>query len=98
MRINMAVCGSLVVLLMLFFAGACTRDTYEPEELASAAILTQGPEGTELDEVDVFGFKRTERGIVVNPSASESLQIDLYDPQSFWDNASDQNWMEYGDW
>ena len=50
----------------------------------------------EENQVDIFGFKRTQQGIEVNPSASESLQIDLYDPQSFWNGAFDRNWLEYG--
>lgn len=98
MRVHTAAWKTLVICLALFFVGACAQGTYEPQKVVSEEIITQGPDGTEVNEVDVFGFKRTERGMLVNPSPSESLEINLYDPQSFWDGAFDRNWMEYGNW
>ena len=96
MRICMTIWRILIICFMLLCAGACAHDAYEPENVVRETVLTQEPDGTEVDEVDIFGFKRTQQGIEVNPSASESLQIDLYDPQSFWNGAFDRNWMEYG--
>lgn len=74
----------------------CARDT-QLQPVASGQMIVAGPGGIEeYDETDVFGFPSGNSGIVVNPTPSETVQINLYDPQSFWDGAFDQNWMNYG--
>lgn len=75
----------------------CARNSGAPEAIVTGQMDTAGPFGLQsYSQTDVFGLPLAPQATLVNPSPSRTIQINLYDPQSFWDGAFDQNWMDYG--